>query len=108
MTGEEMWTNGTRKVKSIYYMPDEVHQASETELEEYWKPIKAARSERAKQRQQRKREKIERDITPMTEFLNAHQDSNDELIKAIPAAERNCSALFSFQSGTSCVSDNAD
>lgn len=88
VTGEEMWTNGTRKVKSIYYMPDEVHQASETELEEYWKPIKAARSERAKQRRQRKREKIERDITPMTEFLNAHQDSNDELIKAICAASR--------------------
>lgn len=86
--GEEMWINGNRKVKAFYYMPDEVHQATAAELEAYWKPIKAARSERAKQRRQRKREKIERDIALMTEFLNAHQDSNDELIKAICAASR--------------------
>lgn len=88
VTGTEMWTNGNRKVKSIYYMPDEVHQATETELEEYWKPIKAAKSERAKQRRLQKREKIESAIKPMQEYLIAHQNCTDELTTAICTAAR--------------------
>lgn len=88
VTGEEMWTNGTRKVKSIYYMPDQVHQATETELDEYWKPIKAARSERAKQRRQHKREKMQCAIAPMQEYLNAHQDCSDELTMTICTAAK--------------------
>lgn len=87
-TGEEMWTNGMRKVKGIYFMPDQVHQATDAELDAFWKPIKAAKSARAKELRKMKREKIERDIAPMTDFLNAHQDSDDELIKAICTASR--------------------
>lgn len=88
VTGEEMWTNGMRKVKSIYFMPNQVHQATDSELEAYWKPIKAAKSARAKELRKMKREKIERDIAPMTNFLNAHQGSDEELIKAICTASR--------------------
>lgn len=88
VTGEEMWTNGTRKVKSIYFMPNEVHRASEQELEAYWKPIKALRSERARLRRQIKREMQERLIAPLQNYLTAHQDSKNELEQAICRAAK--------------------
>ncbi len=87
-TGEEMWTNGNRKVTSIYFTPDQVHPADEKELEEFWKPIKAARAERAKQRRQKERERMERLTAPLRKYLDEHQGSKDELIQSVCKAAK--------------------
>lgn len=85
-TGEEMWTNGSRKVKSIYFMPDQVHLATAEELETYWRPVRAARSERDKQRRQQKREAMEHAVAPMQRYLDEHKGSSEPLTMAICAA----------------------
>lgn len=86
--GEEMWTNGNRKVTSTYFTPDQVHPADEKELEEFWKPVKAARAERAKQRRQKERERIERLTAPLRKYLDEHQGSKDELIQSVCKAAK--------------------
>ena len=86
--GEEMWTNRYCTQKSIYYTPDQVHQATDEELSAFWKPIKTAKAERAKELRRRKREAIERTIAPMQEYLTANQESKDELTQAICQAAK--------------------
>ena len=87
--GEEMWTNANCQHRQIYYLPEQVHPANDAELAAFWKPIKAARSAREKERRRLKREKLERDVAPMQEYLDQHKHSKDKITKAVCQAVKN-------------------
>lgn len=49
-SGEEMWTTGYCKKSAFYFRKQDVKEATQDELDSYWKPIKAARNQQARER----------------------------------------------------------
>ena len=56
--GEELWTNGMHQVTAIYYSPQEVHLASEEELNAYWAPVREQRKLTRRRAEERRKERI--------------------------------------------------
>lgn len=104
--GEEMYINGTRQIKAMYYSPDEVHKATEAELAAYWQPIKDAKNSADRAKRAKKRAEIAAKVAPLQNYLDKHPKPEDPLTKAICQAVKHaireykrfcCSIpLFSF------------
>lgn len=82
ITGEEMRSNrlgGT----AIYFFSTEVYQASEQEISAFWDSERRKKNERAKEKRRIQRERIEKEMQPLAQFLAEHKDRTDELTIAV-------------------------